>query len=197
MVLTRCCTPPLFSILQQTVIARPSHPTQTLVYGLLRERFSKNLTYLPTLPTYLRLDPEICCLGAPHRLLQKKNPLLHTSFQTWVWFSSPKALCVSWASEERRRQEETGTSWPRKPDGKRPPVLAADQTRSEALASPGPHSGRNPIPRDSHREVPFGVLPYLRASSNQLAAEQQKESLRSAPAEEARHLTPPTHRHTD
>jgi hypothetical protein len=145
---------------------------------------SKNLTYLPP---YLRLDPEnLCVLGTPHRLL--KTPLLLPSR---LGFGSPKALCCGQAKNEEGRK--ASTSRPKKPDGKQPPALAADQTRSAALASPGPHSGRNPIPRDSHREVPFGVLPTVFfSSSNQHAAEKKV----SASAKEARHLTPPTHRHS-
>ena len=174
MVLTRCCTP-LFSINGSS----SSFPPKPWVDGLLRRRFSKNLTLLTSLP---EAGPRNLLFGQPPQIVEKPTT---TVLPSRLRFGSPKALYCGQAKNEEGRK--AGTSWPRTLDGKRPPALAADQTRSAALASPGPHSGRNPIPRDSHREVHLGfyTVPTVSSSSS---------SRKSAPAEEGRHLTPPTHR---
>ncbi|KAK3293950.1 uncharacterized protein B0H64DRAFT_176109 [Chaetomium fimeti] len=144
-----------------------------------------------------RLDPPqtpkfVDWVGPPP-ILEKPTAgaFLQTSIGVEWWLPCHRELCV--LSKSKRRTKKAGTSWQRKPDGKRPPALAADQTRSAALASPGPHSGRNPIPRDSHREAHSGFP----LSSTQHAQRRKKVSGRHAPPSgthqtHTQHLTPPT-----
>lgn len=96
-------------------------------------------------------------------------------------------MCCGQAKNEEGRN--AGTSWLRKPYGNRPPALAADQTRSAALVSPGPHSGRNPIPRDSHREAHLGFCRFLKHRQRQHRIPRKKVS--DGPTPDISHPQPP------